>query len=438
MLFRINGALKRIALTAAAMETTHWRRSALGVLALAAVTACSERPLPTAPSPDASTYAGVPASTPEQLLARGLAQALGKPGVRLAVRDAMRASQVTEHKLVLQEFVGTPAGQALVDATATAMGTTVDAVLTTIRELPALDFYVPSRNSRRTWTGSANVALAIDLDTDLSRVTAFTPSGDPTVYDLAHPTAASNPGSVLFMLHRAEPKARRINPQSRRPDLVIQDENDGEESGVLEIHRPGAPVQRVEFADLADGSLAPSFVLEPCETCGGGGGGGAPADTTFIRELNIRSVCDNDDCSQGNEFEFKASVFTTSDVRRLYYKASHYGIPSSGTRYNLVQMYDKLKSGDSHFTVDIIELDDGWGNDDDTFDPDPVVYFQHNSFHDSPIPTNKFFEAGDTRCAVANGADPDGYPNYWPPCPATIPNNFYTRELRMAFKWRDF
>ena len=419
------------------MKTPHRRISVLGMLAVAAVAACSERPLPTA-SAAASRDAGDAASTAEQRLARGLAMALASPEVRAAVRDAMRASEMTEHKLILGEFISTRQGQVLVGAAATALGTTGDAVAEAVRRLPPLDFYVPSRNSRRTWIGDANVALAIGLGTDLSHVTAFTVSGEPISYDLSQPTNAANSHAVLFMLHRAEPKARRVNPQLRRSGLVIQDGDDGEVSGVLEIHRPGAPVQRVEFADLAGGGLAPSFIMEPCEGCDAGGGGSAPFDTTFIRQLDIRSVCDNNDCSQGNEFEFKPSVYTTAGTRRLYYKAYHYGLPSSGTERNLVLMFDKLKAGDSHFTVDIIEADDGWGNQDDNFDPDPLVRGEHNTFYDSSVPDSKIFMAGDWRCLVPNGADAGGYPNFHTPCDPYLPGNGPAKELMMAFKWRPF
>ena len=38
-------------------------------------------------------------------VARGIALAMGDAGVRAAVRDAMRESLVTEHKLLLQDFV---------------------------------------------------------------------------------------------------------------------------------------------------------------------------------------------------------------------------------------------------------------------------------------------------------------------------------------------
>jgi hypothetical protein len=328
------------------------------------------------------------------------------------------------------------------------MSTTADAVLTTIRGLPALDFYVPSRHSRRTWTGDQHVALTLALGNNLGRVTAFTPAGDPTAYDLSQPPMASDRRAVLFMLHRAEPKARRVNPQPQRRGLVIQDADDGEASGVLEIHRAGAPVQRVEFADLAAGRGLPVMTTSCDPTvfyCDGEPGGGglppAPADTTFIRHLQTRNVCDNDDCNQGNEFEFKSRVYTTAGTQRLYYNAQHYGIGSVELHQNLVLFFDRLRPGDAYDEIEVLEMDDGWGNQDDHYElPNggrPHLTSQQNTYYDSGIPPSKFFDLGDARCVVYNGSY-RGWPNFMPPCDTTLAGNGYTSELQVAFKWRDF
>lgn len=45
------------------------------------------------------------------VIARALALGMKKQSLRLGVRDAMRASPVTEHKLVFKDFAQTPAAE---------------------------------------------------------------------------------------------------------------------------------------------------------------------------------------------------------------------------------------------------------------------------------------------------------------------------------------
>lgn len=78
-------------------------------------------------------------------LAKQLALAMDADSIRFLVRDAMRASLVSEHKLVLQEFVRTPTGQKVLAASASAGNRDPEQLAADIAHLPPLDFYVPSR-----------------------------------------------------------------------------------------------------------------------------------------------------------------------------------------------------------------------------------------------------------------------------------------------------
>src|SRR2546421_12992634 len=78
-----------------------------------AVVACVDRSGPVEPSSSTKT---VDAAAIAQAFAVGLAA----PEVRAAVRDAMRASPVTEPKLLVRDFVNTMHGGALVRAAVTA------------------------------------------------------------------------------------------------------------------------------------------------------------------------------------------------------------------------------------------------------------------------------------------------------------------------------
>src|SRR3954467_215935 len=82
------------------------------------VTGCSTDSVtgnPKSPSPSIQV-AQTPQELSADLVARGFAAAMSDPSLRLAVRDAMRGSLLTEHKLGLQEFLQTPSGAALAAA----------------------------------------------------------------------------------------------------------------------------------------------------------------------------------------------------------------------------------------------------------------------------------------------------------------------------------
>src|SRR5438093_10659956 len=103
------------------------RGSMLVPLASLCLAACSDVPSTLLGSsvPDAARQ--TPTLTIEQAtqnVARGIALALSDREMRLAVRDAMRASPYVEHKLVLQEFLATGSGSKLLVATAARMGMT--------------------------------------------------------------------------------------------------------------------------------------------------------------------------------------------------------------------------------------------------------------------------------------------------------------------------
>lgn len=76
----------------------------------------------------------------------------------------MRASPVTEHKLVLQEFVKTPGGRRLVEASAKASGVEVSTIEQLIARLPDMDFYAPFQEHRLTWKATADVFVAATMD----------------------------------------------------------------------------------------------------------------------------------------------------------------------------------------------------------------------------------------------------------------------------------
>lgn len=246
------------------------RRHAAGLLTLCVTLlgACSEadRTSPLAPETGphlSAAPAGADAAA--QQLARAFAAAMNDADVRVHVRNAMRSSPLTEHKLVLQEFAATRAGRRLVQASARASGTTEVEIDALISSLPAMDFYAPFQAHRLSWRGGAAVVVGAAMDVDAASFTAYTAGGQ----HVSHRARAAAPEITWLFLHPAESKGKREKPQANTPGSVIQDPDDGTIS-------------------IADMNCSTCLVEEPGDGTGGGGGGA----TSMVLERYVTNVFD--------------------------------------------------------------------------------------------------------------------------------------------------
>lgn len=155
-------------------------------------------------------------------VARGIALALASPEMRAMVRDAMRESDVNEHKLVLQDFVSTPRGRQLVHAAAAALRMSDERFLETLRELPALDFYAPFRKHRLEWRATGDVLVGGTFDPEHRYLDAYSVHGEPTTLDYEDGV----PSSPLLILHPGERKWRRDLPQRSPRGETIEDSDE--------------------------------------------------------------------------------------------------------------------------------------------------------------------------------------------------------------------
>jgi hypothetical protein len=355
-------------------------------------------------------------------VAVALARALAQPGLRARLLQEFRASPWVEHKLVLQEFITTPTGKKLVEAGAEAVGSNVSELTAKINSLPSLDFYVVGDANRRTWTGGAQVAVALTLDMSRQPTTAYTTTGSVAYHD-ARPGTGS--GLVMLLLHPAEPKGRRMKPQAAVNGNVIQDADDGD-IGVQYIRRLGNGDSVV--VDLRQDKTG-KWVTWPRDGSAGTDVTvmSVPRDTspwtppptyptTYVSWIVVRSVCDFD-CNTGNEFEFRATERSITGIAQLGGTARITGINSGEGSYTTwtgpaVPMIGTSVNGDGRtIDVDVVETD-GFPNPDDNFDPNPVLH----SISDK----GKFFDIGDPRTPGVNC--PSGYTGQ-------------CRELTVAFTW---
>ncbi|MEP6688313.1 MAG: hypothetical protein ABJC36_08185 [Gemmatimonadales bacterium] len=158
------------------------RRHHLTTLALLALVAgCSDRadPGPTEPgavppapadhaTTDPSSAQGIAAGGPtsraaQERLARRFALALGEPGFRAYVKDALDRSSVREHKLQLQHFLGRADGAARA-ALAHGGGDGEASVDRDARSTISLEVYLPVAAQRATWTGGDDILVATARD----------------------------------------------------------------------------------------------------------------------------------------------------------------------------------------------------------------------------------------------------------------------------------
>lgn len=250
-------------------------------------------------------------------VAQAFALALARPEVRTAVRDAMRSSQVTEHKLVLQEFVATPAGRHLVRVAAGMTDQSVDELGTRISLLPPLDFYAPFREHRTSWRATPEVLVGAIARKETNLLRAYATDGSSVMLD----GRTGTPSRTLLVLTPAERKSLRIDPQPDEPGAVIQEPRDGETSGSLEWVGRDGRVRSVPLAHLQRRGARPAGVsmdivgggcdatIDTDNSCADDGAGGFPAgaDTTFLDFLRTSYT---DGAFDGScELEFTTTYF---------------------------------------------------------------------------------------------------------------------------------
>lgn len=214
-----------------------------------------------------SAAAVVDAESVQRQVARALAGAMARPDVRVHVRNAMRRSLVTEHKLVLQEYLRTPSGEHVVRAAAASARMSPEGFSSLVASMPPMDFYAPFREHRISWRASADVVVGATMDVDHPLLSAYTTTGVGVTLDARDGV----PGQHLLILHPAEWKGLRENPQEDVPGEVIQDFADGESS-----------VTQSDF-QIAGCSI---YARECLPDLGTGGGTVIP-DTTYLDYIKV-------------------------------------------------------------------------------------------------------------------------------------------------------
>lgn len=275
-------------------------------------------------------------------LARALGEGLAEPAARAALHASLRASPLSEHKVVLLDFLGTAQGRVLLAAAAGRSDQTAEELRSLATTLPPVDLYVPHISHRQRWQIQDRIAVAVLVD-EFSPLFGYVAGRDSLFIDRLSTTP--NPVAVL-LLGPNEYKHARPGAGSSLGD-----------------HR---------FIEEDPREATPPARMQCLEDCGGGGGGGGtppPNPDLLLNSIVTYGICDNGFCWEGNEFEFRA--WDSNGAFQFNVRCT--GVPSSGTFYALgncpsIRVHSSAPTEVAYIDVEVRETDGGiFGNPDDFF-----------------------------------------------------------------------
>ena len=218
----------------------------------------------------ANTAPGSP--TPERSaltkITRLVALAMDNGPARQNLKRDMRAAPFREHKLQLAAYLQSKDGRALLDRMVAGSGSTESDLLETIAGVRPLEFYMPVRKHRESWTGNEEVLVVSQLE-ESDPIVAFDARG--TQISLDRNTAPEQPTLSIV------PVETRFDQPMPSGSKNVRDQN-------------GNAIGTLEPMDIKGASLI------ACGTeCGGGGGGGSPSPSIapglyleFSRILDVK------------------------------------------------------------------------------------------------------------------------------------------------------
>jgi hypothetical protein len=192
----------------------------------------------------------VASPTPERValttITRLVALALDDPPTRQQLKRDMRAAPFREHKLELSAYLQSKEGRTLLDRMVASGGGTERDVLATLAGVRPLEFYLPVRKYRESWTGNQDVLVVSQLG-ESERIVAFDAAGREVAVDRNVP-----PAEPAFSIVAAETRFDQPMPAGSKN---VGDQN-------------GNAIGTLETMDVKGSSLI------ACSTeCGGGGSG---------------------------------------------------------------------------------------------------------------------------------------------------------------------
>jgi hypothetical protein len=278
----------------------------------------------------------------------------------------MRKSPLTEHKLVLQDFIRTPPGERLVRTAAARSGRPAGQLSAKIALLPPIDFYAPFREHRLSWRGTQDVLVAAAGGPDADTASAFGAEGESVIVD----ARLGVPARPILLLQRAERKSLRVAPQPDVPGEVIEEPGDGALSGTLTwsgsdgrersiplaalLRRGRLGGSRLSSLDETESSCGDETALLPCGSSWGMSV--QPADTTILKTARFEFL---DGLSGHLEIELRTQYRTPAGVQERVTLRLEGVTPDDWEDYNIPLIFRRIPEGvtSEYIRINVVEDD---------------------------------------------------------------------------------
>ena len=165
---------------------------------LACLSACADpvtRSTEPAISRDITASSAPESPTPERSaltkITRLVALAMDNGPARQHLKRDMRAAPFREHKLQLTAYLQSKDGRALLDRMVAANGGTERDLLETVAGVRPLEFYMPVRKHRESWTGNEEVLVVSQLE-ESDPIVAFRRERRPSLSRSKHSTGTAD------------------------------------------------------------------------------------------------------------------------------------------------------------------------------------------------------------------------------------------------------
>lgn len=150
-----------------------------------------------------------PSSIPDERaalskIARLTAMALDNEPARQRLKRDMKSAPFREHKLQLGPYLRSNDGKALLNRMVSLSGGTETELFAAISAIRRLEFYMPVAKQRESWTGSADVLVASELE-ESAPIVAFDETGRAVTVDPKVPPASPTLSIVPVETHFDQP-----------------------------------------------------------------------------------------------------------------------------------------------------------------------------------------------------------------------------------------
>lgn len=399
------------------------------VWALAVALVACDAPAPT------STKLGTMAELGDaERLARAVALTMSEPQQAEFVRDRLRSSPYTQHRISLHAMLTGDGGAQFLLRMARHYGSGPRELIDELGARPGLELVVPDRGQRRTWRATPNVIVAARMTETGHPRLAFHSSGRPLAYLSLRPgsTPEIDADAVLF-IGPAAAFAVRADPQPDVAGDVIQDPHDGEYGGVSIKYLPNGDTVVTQLADALRDAMRANSELRRQEPQLRSPDGMLPSYTlyagkTYLNGLHVIQGEDFGSSSDPLELRWQAKLRRRSDNKVILTQHTNMDVPNNLMTIRGLPLLDAVQSPTGYVWLKLLEDDGSWPTD---------HYGEYTITNEAPNYRLKsalepYFGGGGARCGAVT-------PNGAFACPhITSYGAFYWAEVSFNLAWEPY